>query len=284
MGRPADFRASGGYARWESNSDYVLIPLSLIFLVVLLLPLAVSLAPDVQRAFLVANILIWMAFAVDYFARLYLAPDRGRFVKTHVLDFIVIAVPFLRPLRLLRVFGIVGEYVTRSRRHLARRAMAFVGVVAVVAILAGASVIYNAEHSDHHSTIRSFPDALWWAVGTLSTVGTNVYPTTPTGRIVAAIMMISGVALAGIFTAAIATYFLASNDANRKAHAATNTEVPSVVEELGTVKESIGLVHTELNELRLLVAELTELQRGHMANGKMTHSTEEMERTDDVVH
>ncbi len=137
MGRAAEYRANGGYEAWERSADYVLVPLALIFLAVLLIPLAVHLTPQEQAAFLVANILIWVAFAVDYFVRLYLAPARGRFVRTHVLDFIVVCVPFLRPLRLLRVIGIAGEYVVRSRRHLARRAMAFVGVVAVVAVSRG---------------------------------------------------------------------------------------------------------------------------------------------------
>jgi voltage-gated potassium channel len=263
MGRAADFRASGGYDVWEDNSDYVLIPLALIFLIVLLVPLAVSLTPA------------WVAFAVDYFARLYLSPDRGRFVRTHVLDFIVVAVPFLRPLRLLRIFGIIGEYVTRSRRHLAKRAMAFVAVVAVVAILAGAAVIYNSEHSHPHSTIHSFPDALWWAVGTLSTVGTDIYPTTATGRIVAAIMMISGVALAGIFTAAIATYFLSSNDGEHKA---------KTVNDHGAMQESIDQIQSELSQLRVLVGELAELQRGHATNGKAIQPSETTERRDDAVH
>ena len=77
MGRAADYRANGGYEAWERNADYVLVPLALIFLAVLLIPLAVHLTPRAQAAFLVANILIWVAFAIDYFVRLYLAPARG---------------------------------------------------------------------------------------------------------------------------------------------------------------------------------------------------------------
>ena len=224
MGRAADYRANGGYEAWERNADYVLVPLALIFLAVLLIPLAVHLTPREQAAFLVANILIWVAFAVDYFVRLYLAPARGQFVRTHVLDFIVVCVPFLRPLRLLRVIGIVGEYVVRSRRHLAKRAMAFVGVVAVVAVLAGAAVIYNSERTHAHASLRTFPESLWWSVGAITTVGTNGDPTTTTGRIVASVMFITGVALVGIFTAAVATYFISSNDEKPKVEELIETE------------------------------------------------------------
>ena len=275
MRRPADFRENGGYELWEQNADYVLIPLALIFLAVLLIPLAVRLTPREQAAFLVANILIWVAFAVDYFARLYLAPARGRFVKTHVLDFIVVCVPFLRPLRLLRVVGIVGEYVVRSRRHLAKRAMAFVVVVAVVAVLAGAAIVLNAERSHAQANIRSFPEALWWSVGAITTVGTSGYPTTPTGRIAGSVMMVIGVALVGIFTAAIATYFIASNDEDPKVEEAIEAESSSVSQDLVTMKASIDGLYAELSSLRAHLSELIE----------QSHTTEdESERSEGAIH
>jgi voltage-gated potassium channel len=272
MGRPAEFRANGGYKLWEDNADYVLIPLALIFLAVLLIPLAVPLTPAQRAAFFVANILIWAAFAVDYFARLYLAPERGRFVRTHVLDFIVVCVPFLRPLRLLRVVGIVGEYVMRSRRHLARRAMAFVIVVAVVTVLAGAAVIFNAEHNQAHANIHTFSDALFWSVGAITTVGTNGDPTTGTGRIMASVMFIAGVALAGIFTAAVATYFLASHDERK----AAEPENLNVAHELATIR-------TELAELRALLGGTEDGRRGHASTNTTNLPADETGRTDDAV-
>jgi voltage-gated potassium channel len=287
VGPIAEFRANGGYDLWERNADFVLIPLALIFLVVLLVPLVVHLTPAGQTAFLVANIAIWVAFAVDYFARLYLAPARGRFVRTHVVDLIVVAVPFLRPLRLLRVFGILGEYVSRSRRHLAKRAMVFVAVVAVVAMLAGAAVIFNLEHSKSHANIHSFPDALWWAVGTISTVGTNAYPTTTAGRIVGALMMVTGVALAGIFTAAIATYFIASTDADHTVPSKdADTEPPNVAHELAAMKVSIDRFHVELNQLRVLIAEITGREHDSpTTNTQIDQSAkDETERSDGAVH
>ena len=108
MGWAADYRANGGYKHWERSADYVLVPLALIFLAVLLIPLAVHLTPREQAAFLVANILIWAAFAIDYFVRLYLAPARGRFVRTHVLDFIVVS-SLSSAASFVRVIGIAGE-------------------------------------------------------------------------------------------------------------------------------------------------------------------------------
>jgi len=275
MGRAADYRANGGYEAWERSADYVLVPLALIFLAVLLIPLAVHLTPQERAAFLVANILIWVAFAVDYLVRLYLAPARGRFVRTHVLDFIVVCVPFLRPLRLLRVIGIAGEYVARSRRHLARRALAFVGVVAVVAVLSGAAVIYNSERTHAHASLRSFPEALWWSVGAITTIGTNGDPTTITGRIVASVMFVTGVALAGIFTAAIATYFISSNDEEPKVEELIEAESSNVAHDLATMKTSIDGLYAELASLRAHLSQ--SIERGPTP-------ADEAERSDGAVH
>lgn len=275
MGRLADYRARGGYDTWEHNADYVLVPLALIFLAVLLVPLAVQLTPAEQAAFLVANILIWVVFAVDYFARLYLAADRGRFVRTHVLDFIVVAVPFLRPLRLLRVVGIVGEYVVRSRRHLARRALAFASVAAVVAVFAGAALVFNAERNHPHASLRTFPEALWWSIGTITTVGTNGDPTTGTGRVVGTAMMVVGVALVAIFTGAVATYFISVNDERPKVEENIEARSSSVAEDLATMKTSVDGLYAELRALRTHLSEVIE---------RTQETRDSPERSDDAVH
>lgn len=54
-----------------------------------------------------------------------------------------------------------------------------------------------------------FTDALWWAVVTLTTVGYgDISPATPGGRIVGAIVMISGIGFLGLLTASIASIFV----------------------------------------------------------------------------
>lgn len=59
------------------------------------------------------------------------------------------------------------------------------------------------------SNIRGPDDALWWAFVTMTTVGYgDKYPVTPGGRLLAALLMISGVGLFGTFTGFIASWFL----------------------------------------------------------------------------
>ena len=211
-------RTSEAYDAWESSTNWLLMALSLLFVFVLIAPLVFHLTPAQQTMVFVANVAIWVVFLVDYVVRLYLAPERWRFVRTHVVDLLVVAVPFLRPLRLLRLFAILAEYTRRSQKSLAGRATALVFTVAAVIMTVSGVVVFNFERTDHSSNIKTFPDALWWAVSTVTTVGYgDRFPSTEGGRAIAVVLMLTGIALVGTMTAAIAAWFVGSTQrANRQ--------------------------------------------------------------------
>ena len=85
-----------------------------------------------------------------------------------------------------------------------RMALVVTGV-AVTVVLLGGSGAWLAEHRMPGSTIRSWGDGLWWALTTLTTVGYGDHvPVTVAGRIIAAAVMITGVAVLGGVAAGIA--------------------------------------------------------------------------------
>lgn len=67
----------------------------------------------------------WGAFAVDYAVRFALANNRRRFVMRHPLDLAAVALPLLRPLRLLRVVALLSVLNRRAGSSLRGRVVVY---------------------------------------------------------------------------------------------------------------------------------------------------------------
>jgi voltage-gated potassium channel len=149
-----------------------MLVLALVFLVVLVAPLVVDLPAAARTAFSAADLAIWLAFAVDYGVRLYLAPARWHFIRRHPLDLLVLALPMLRPLRALRLLrlarlgAITGVAHRRAQRSLHATVAGYVTTSAAGLLVLAAAAMYDVERRAPAGNIRSFSDALWWAVTT----------------------------------------------------------------------------------------------------------------------
>jgi voltage-gated potassium channel len=114
----------------------------------------------------------------------------------------------LRFLRLARLGTFVTEAGQEARRLLVRHRLHYTLVVVVLVIIGGAAAVLAAEDGHPSATITTFGDALWWAITTMTTVGYgDLYPRTPAGRGVAAFLMFSGIAVFGVVTANVASFF-----------------------------------------------------------------------------
>lgn len=208
-------RADRGYERWTKRTDGPLLILAVAFVVVLLLPFVRDLSPVEASVVRGANAVIWAVFAVDYFARLYLARQRGHFVRTRLLDLVIVILPMLRPLRALRVFRLlrlssVATYAHgRASRSIYARVSTYVVSGVLVAVLVAGVGIREAERGAADANIDSVADGLWWGATTITTVGYgDRYPTTTLGRLIAVALMLIGIALLGVVTATIAGWFV----------------------------------------------------------------------------
>jgi voltage-gated potassium channel len=83
-------------------------------------------------------------------------------------------------------------------------------VIFLMVVFLASVAEYFLEHDVQPATFGSVPAALWWAVVTLTTTGYgDVVPITPLGRIVAALVMICGLGVFGLWTGILATGFAA---------------------------------------------------------------------------
>ena len=131
------------------------------------------------------------------------------YLKQHPLEIASALLPFLRPLRLMRVIsfgGLAIQKVAIGRQF----AITFKVILTSIFVAYIAAVqITITERSVEGSNIKTFADGLWWAITTVTTVGYgDRYPTTSEGRFLAVLLMIVGISLIGVITASVAAWFV----------------------------------------------------------------------------
>ena len=195
---------------WRRWTEWPLTALAVAFLVAYAWPvLDPSLGPTATTLATFVTAAAWVGFAVDYAVRVALAPARVAYVLRHPVDLAVVALPLLRPLRLLRLVTLLSVLNRRAEGSLRGRVAIYVGGATVLLCFVAALAILDAERGAPGANITSFGDAVWWSVATVTTVGYgDLYPTTLTGRFVATGLMLAGIALLGVVTAGIASWLL----------------------------------------------------------------------------
>lgn len=203
-------------ARWRHLTEWPLLVLSAIFLVVYGWEVIANLSS--KQSGLPDAILdvVWALFLTDYIVNLVLARPRRRWFLAHLWELAIVALPMLRPLRLLRLLSVVAM-LQRSTASAVRGRVAVYVVTATTLLVAVAGIaVLDAEQNAPGSNIRSIGNAWWWAFSTITTVGYgDYYPVTFAGRMVAVALMACGVALLGSVTALLASWLVAQVSAER---------------------------------------------------------------------
>ncbi|HWN33568.1 MAG TPA: potassium channel family protein [Pseudonocardia sp.] len=234
---------------WERRLDWPLTGLAVIFLGLYALDVLNTALSQRQHELLdLAMTGIWVVFAVDFVVRLVLATDHRLFFRTHLLDVLILLLPMARPLRALRVLTVIGALNKRLRGGLHGRAAVYVIATTMLVGTIAALAVLDAERYAPHATIVTFGDAIWWTLSTITTVGYgDLYPITTEGRIVAGSLMVGGIALLGVITGSVATWFVGSV-----------RDLEDEVEESGD--EVSARLDQMLAEVRLLSARVRDLE------------------------
>jgi voltage-gated potassium channel len=235
-----------------------MLVLTLIFLAVLVLPvLYPDLPPGTRSALDAIDVGIWAAFLAEYLARLFVAPDRLRFILRNPFDLLLVVIPVLRPLRLLRSVTLIraarltrigagaGRAVRESRVRLASRAALLAAGSAAILILAAAVMELDVERAAARANITTFGDALWWAVSTITTVGYgDHYPVTAAGRAIGIALMMAGVGIFGVVAASAAAWFI-SADRDEDKHRQADT-ITALTAEVAALRQTVADLSAQL--------------------------------------
>lgn len=161
----------------------------------------------------VLNWTTWIAFLVELAIMIWVVPNRWAWVKRHPLDVIIVVLTppvlpaglqslrVLRLLRLLRLFRLA---------QLSREVFSLEGVryalLLVVLTIVGGGTAFAAFEREQHLTVW---ESIYWALTTMTTLGSDIYPETTGGQVVSALVLLVGIGFVALLTGSFAQRFLA---------------------------------------------------------------------------
>jgi voltage-gated potassium channel len=236
----------------EAWLDPPMLWLSIAWLVVVVVQLLDPHANPVLEGIATA---LWIVFIIDFGARFTLAPGKRTFLKHNWLVLIALVVPALRVLRvfalfraagavrgiqLVRIVGTANRGMNALRHSLARRKFGYVGAMTLLVVTLGAAgMLYFEPARQVGGGFRSYADALWWTVMLLTTIGSQYWPQTGEGRILAVLMSIYGLAVFGYITAVLASFFVGRDAEAPDAPVAGADDIQKLREEISALRTAL---------------------------------------------
>jgi voltage-gated potassium channel len=218
--------------RWRARTDGALLVLAIGTVPFLLVEIKREQLPILDRRLIDAvNVIVLIAFAVDYIVELALASNRRAYARHEWTSLLIVVtqalaiLPFLGPLGLLRglrgvrgvravaalarLAAIGGAAAAESRTYLRRNAGRIALGAAGMTWLTAAAAFTLAEDVGVDGRLSSFFDALWWSTATITTVGYgDIFPVTTAGRIIGGVTMVVGISTFAVVTAKVAEWLV----------------------------------------------------------------------------
>ncbi|MGE7472758.1 cyclic nucleotide-gated ion channel [Bosea sp. NPDC003192] len=214
-----------------------LVALIVVNITALVLESVPRLATAHERLFHGIELVSTVLFTLEYVVRLWVAPEHARYrgmsdwaarrayalSPPALLDFLA-TVPLYAALlgygdlkilllfRLVRFFKL-GRYSPGmaslgAALHAERKALAACIVILIGVMLLSATAMHFVEHDVQPDKFGTIPDAMWWAIVTLTTVGYgDAFPVSPLGKVVASLTAVMGLVMLALPVGIIATAF-----------------------------------------------------------------------------
>nr|WP_017568942.1 potassium channel family protein [Nocardiopsis halotolerans] len=186
--------------------------------------------------------------------RLFLAEDRWAFVRRNLLDLLIVVLPVLRPLHLVRLLTVVSLLHRRMSVSLRGHVLLYTASITVIMLVMASLSVLRVEQEAPGANITTLPDALWWSLVTVSTVGYgDFYPVTGAGRLIAVGLFVMGVGLLGVITGTLSSWLVERVDpgketderpaeADAEPEADTQRQLRELTEQVRALRAELGHV------------------------------------------
>lgn len=169
-----------------------------------------------QKSYLRIQFWICLFFLFDFFLEFFLSESKGRYLRSHFI-FLLVSIPYLNIIDIYHVtFSTEATYFLRFI-PLLRGGYALAIVVGwlssnrasglftsyitmLMATVYFASLIFFVLEHKVNPMVADYWDALWWAFMDVTTVGSNIYAVTPTGKVLSVVLAALGMMMFPIFT------------------------------------------------------------------------------------
>jgi len=239
----------------ERVTKYPLALLGLAWLVIAIVVLTKDLNGSASTVLVGTLFVLWAIVLVEYAVRLVVTPDRLGYLKRRWVEPATVVVPPLQGWHLVgmeKMSLLVYEAELRVETILKHHSLFRVLIAAAGTLFLGAWLVLLFEEKAKGSNIHSYPDALWWAIVTVTTVGYgDRYPVSAGGRAVAVVLMLVGIGLIGVLTATVASVFVkehtdANKEAFKKGHDELGQQLSVISDRIADVERRLGATPGEM--------------------------------------
>jgi voltage-gated potassium channel len=242
----------------ERVTKYPMALLGIAWLVIAIIIVTTNVNASASTGLVSTLFVLWAILLVEYTVRLVVTPDRRGYLRRRWAEPATVVVPPFQGWHLVgieKMCLLIHEGALTAAAILKHHSLFRVLIAAAATLIVGAWLVLLFEENAKGSNIHNYPDALWWAIVTVTTVGYgDRFPTTEGGRAVAVILMLVGIGLIGVLTATVASVFIKEHtDANkqefRKGHADLGQRLSVISDRLADVERRLGATPADIAAL-----------------------------------
>lgn len=169
-----------------------------------------------NHSYMVFQFWVCVAFILDFFIELWIADRKWDYIR-HRWYFLLLSIPYLS------ILPFTGLDITHETLYflrfipLARGGMAlsivigyissnrFIGMLVtymsvLVLVTYFAALIFYQKEYGINTAVSDYWDAFWWGCTQVTTLGCDIYPVTPVGKILCCLLSVMGVVMFPLFT------------------------------------------------------------------------------------